>query len=78
MACKCIAVVIGLPLNVRSDLKAENLLLDEDLNVKVIDFGLSRLFDPGTLLTTFCGSPTYAAPELINKEPYQTLVKNLV
>ena len=52
------------------DLKGENLLLDDDLNVKVIDFGLSTLFQPGQKLTMHCGSPAYAAPELLLKEPY--------
>ena len=53
------------------DLKAENLLLDgEDLGIKLIDFGLSTIFEPGELLTVPCGSPTYAAPELLMKKEY--------
>lgn len=56
---------------VHRDLKAENLLLDSDLHIKIIDFGLSNIFSKDKLLTTPCGSPTYAAPELILKNGYQ-------
>eukprot|EP01102_Stenamoeba_stenopodia_P007388 TRINITY_DN206_c0_g8_i1.p1 TRINITY_DN206_c0_g8~~TRINITY_DN206_c0_g8_i1.p1 ORF type:complete len:898 (-),score=181.60 TRINITY_DN206_c0_g8_i1:97-2790(-) len=55
---------------VHRDLKAENLLLDSDLSIKIIDFGLSNHFTPGQMMKTFCGSPTYAAPELIQKKEY--------
>jgi serine/threonine protein kinase len=51
------------------DLKAENVLLDRDDNVKLVDFGLANVFQPG-LAQTFCGSPSYAAPEILRKEPY--------
>ncbi|PIA47481.1 hypothetical protein AQUCO_01400257v1 [Aquilegia coerulea] len=51
---------------VHRDLKPENLLLDsEKCNVKIIDFGLSNIMRKGHLLKTSCGSPNYAAPELI-------------
>uniref|UniRef100_A0A2I3SAF3 non-specific serine/threonine protein kinase n=1 Tax=Pan troglodytes TaxID=9598 RepID=A0A2I3SAF3_PANTR len=46
---------------VHRDLKAENLLLDANLNIKII-FGFSNLFTPGELLKTWCGSPPYAPP----------------
>uniref|UniRef100_A0A4W6BQE5 non-specific serine/threonine protein kinase n=1 Tax=Lates calcarifer TaxID=8187 RepID=A0A4W6BQE5_LATCA len=56
---------------VHRDLKLENILLDQDLNVKLADFGLSNHFRRGTLLQTYCGSPLYAAPEIVKGLPYQ-------
>ena len=48
------------------DLKPENLLLDEDNNIKLIDFGLANSMRDGQSLNTACGSPNYAAPEVIS------------
>jgi len=56
---------------IHRDIKCENLLLDADLNIKIIDFGLSNCFTPGHLMNTFCGSPTYCAPELIQRIEYK-------
>ncbi|NXX50342.1 MARK4 kinase, partial [Tricholaema leucomelas] len=55
---------------VHRDLKAENLLLDADANIKIADFGFSNEFTLGSKLDTFCGSPPYAAPELFQGKKY--------
>ncbi|KAK7580444.1 hypothetical protein V9T40_001073 [Parthenolecanium corni] len=55
---------------VHRDLKPENLLLDHNLHVKIADFGLSNMMMDGEFLRTSCGSPNYAAPEVISGKLY--------
>ncbi|KAF3702635.1 Hormonally up-regulated neu tumor-associated kinase [Channa argus] len=59
---------------VHRDLKIENFLLDEHNNIKIVDFGLSNTLKPDSLslelLNTQCGSPAYAAPELLAHRKY--------
>ncbi|GLT56299.1 hypothetical protein SLA2020_293480 [Shorea laevis] len=55
---------------VHRDLKPENLLLDSKCNVKIADFGLSNIMRDGHFLKTSCGSPNYAAPEVISGKLY--------
>ncbi|XP_041832674.1 hormonally up-regulated neu tumor-associated kinase [Melanotaenia boesemani] len=59
---------------VHRDLKIENFLLDEHNNIKIVDFGLSNTLKPDSisleLLSTQCGSPAYAAPELLAHRKY--------
>jgi serine/threonine protein kinase len=53
------------------DIKAENLLLDQNMNIRVIDFGLSNQFTTKNQnLQTACGSPAYAPPEMIKGQSY--------
>lgn len=52
------------------DLKIENILISETGNIKIIDFGLSNLYNPIAHLSTFCGSLYFAAPELLNAKVY--------
>lgn len=55
---------------VHRDLKPENLLIDYDKGIKLVDFGLSNTYKEGELLKTACGSPCYAAPEMIAGKRY--------
>ncbi|CAI7791408.1 unnamed protein product [Closterium sp. NIES-53] len=55
---------------VHRDLKPENILLDASWTVKIADFGLGNLMTEGHFLRTSCGSPNYAAPEVISGRFY--------
>jgi len=59
-------------------LKPENLLcasdFEESLQIFVADFGLSRIVNENEPLTTYCGSPEYVAPEVIDCAPYDSSV----
>lgn len=59
------------------DLKPENLLLDFDKTLKIVDFGLSNMYEKGETLKTACGSPCYAAPEMIAGKRYNGLQTDL-
>lgn len=71
----CVQIVSGIEYChhyriVHRDLKPENLLLDSDNNIKIADFGLSNVAHDGDFLRTSCGSPNYAAPEVISGNLY--------
>lgn len=55
---------------VHRDLKPENIMLQTGDVLKVADFGLSNRISDGSSLMTSCGSPNYAAPEVIEGHPY--------
>nr|XP_051688499.1 MAP/microtubule affinity-regulating kinase 3 [Oryctolagus cuniculus] len=59
------------------DLKLKNLLLDSDMNVKLVDFGLSWQLPEGELVSGFCGTPKYSAPEVFRQEPYDPFAADL-
>jgi MAP/microtubule affinity-regulating kinase len=52
------------------DIKLENLLLDEQNNLKIIDFGFSTCIPNDRKVKIFCGTPSYMAPEIVNKTEY--------
>ena len=56
---------------VHRDIKLENLLMDSNQNMKIIDFGLAAVFTPGKFLRVHCGSPSYAAPEIVGRQLYE-------
>ncbi|GFN90903.1 nuak family snf1-like kinase 1 [Plakobranchus ocellatus] len=55
---------------VHRDLKLENIILDDVGNVKIADFGMANYYSHTSKLETFCGSPLYASPEIVNGRSY--------
>lgn len=55
------------------DIKPSNIQLDEENDLKLIDFGLGNLYSNGEKLNTACGSPCYAAPEIISGQDYDPI-----
>ena len=64
-------------LDYHRDLKPENLLLDQQNNIKIVDFGLSNTYKMNELLKTACGSPCYASPEMIAGLQYDPIKSDI-
>ena len=55
---------------VHRDIKLDNILIDLDNNVKICDFGVSKIIKKGDILFDQCGTPTYIAPEILKNKGY--------
>ena len=68
---KCLVYLHETAQIIHRDFKPENIMIDKELNIKVIDFGLSNKgSSEANKFSTACGSPFYAAPEIIKGEEY--------
>ena len=56
------------------DLKPENILINKDGTLKLGDFGFIKKLNPGDRAYTFCGTPEYMAPEIIQNKGYSQAV----
>lgn len=59
---------------VHRDLKLENILVDEDGFIKIIDYGLAKMLSDDQETTSFCGTPEYLAPEMVNQTGHDKTV----
>ena len=55
---------------VHRDIKPENIIIENNKNIKIIDFGLSNIYPENNILFSSCGSPCYAPPEMILGKHY--------
>jgi serine/threonine protein kinase len=56
------------------DLKLENILVDKSGYLKIIDYGLAKILSGNEVATTFCGTPEYLAPEMIDHKGHDFCV----
>ena len=80
ICCECLVFMIThlIPCSVcLCLLQPENLLLDEQLNIKIADFGMAQLMKNNSILKTSCGSPHYASPEIIEGHTYDAKVTDV-
>ena len=52
------------------DLKPDNILFDMEGHIRIVDLGFAKQLDKNGLTNTFCGTPSYLAPEVILKKSY--------
>jgi len=52
---------------VHRDLKLENILVDQDGYLQIIDYGLAKMLSEEQEAQSFCGTPEYLAPEMVNQ-----------
>tara|TARA_Y100000590_G_scaffold348188_1_gene399089 strand:- start:1953 stop:3278 length:1326 start_codon:yes stop_codon:yes gene_type:complete len=55
---------------IHRDLKLQNILVTDSLDIVITDFGFARYIDNDCLIKTLCGSPMYMAPEILVKKAY--------
>lgn len=58
---------------VHRDLKPQNILITDDIKVKISDFGFAKIYKDNTMNQTICGSPLYMAPEILTYKKYTEL-----
>ena len=56
------------------DLKLENIMIDETGYIKIIDYGLAKILKEGSVAMSYCGTPEYLAPEMINSSGHDLSV----
>ena len=59
---------------IHRELKLENIMVYQEGYIKIIDYGLAKMYDEKKLATTFCGTPEYLAPEMVNESGHDFTV----
>ena len=55
---------------VHRDIKLENIIIEDNKNIKILDFGLSNFYQKNNILYSSCGSLCYASPEMVEGKKY--------
>ena len=59
------------------DIKMDNILINEKLDIKIIDFGFASFEPKNSLNKFFGGTPNYMSPEIILKRPYISILSDI-